>query len=104
MFLPAMLPPAVRTAKIRQVPAGQQHNIVLKQGSRQIFLVCEDATIGEVRGYYANQVGAPGIEKLEVAITSGGETKTYSPQQSAPLPVTPAMKVIEFRQPAPAKG
>ncbi len=106
MFCEALMPPptVTRTAKIQQVPPGQHHTIVLKQGSRKVYLVCEDATVGEVREYYANQVGAAGVDQLEVAITSGKGTKTYAPDKAASLLVTPDMKVLEFRAPAPAKG
>lgn len=106
MILQALVPPGVQTAKIRQAAPGEHHTIALKQGSRKIYLVCHDATVGEVRLYYADQVGATGVDGLEVAITlsRGRGTKTYGPSKATSLPVTPDMTVIEFRAPAPAKG
>lgn len=101
----ASLPVATRTARIRQVSPTEPHTLVLKQGSRKVCLVCEDATVGEVREYYANQVGASGIEHLEVAITWRNKvTKTYPPDKAALFLVTTDVQQIEFRAPAPAKG
>lgn len=97
-------PPATRTARIRQVPQGQHHTVALKQGSRKVFLVCEDATVGQVREYYADQIGAPGVEQLDVAITARSGTKIYSPDEAASLLVTPDVRQIEFKTLAPAKG
>lgn len=100
----SLSPVATRPARIQQVPPGQHHTVVLKQGSRKIYLICRDVTIGEVREYYVNQVGAAGVDQMEVAITSSKGTKTYGPDEAASFPVTTAVKVIEFRAPAPAKG